>query len=727
MSTHIFFQTCPVLKSATTNKLRAWRNLFQLNHMTSRTFLALCAACIFFALQLEAGAQSQPVVHSTVAPLVEQPERATRQNTNLPSKRYGLRADVKASAIELSRYNRNYVVPVEPNQIGIHRPVGATSTSNGHAFRNNDGSQVVFFVISSPGALSIRVHFDNFDLAAGDEVFVYGNSDESSAAGPYRSKGRWNDSDFWSETIEGNIAIIEYYQKGDSGGFRIPDIAHVFEELHADGNPGAPDTLSCEVDASCFSDVEKNAVGRIVFDRSDGSFVCTGTALNDRAGDFAPYFLTANHCVSTQTVARTVESYWFYQTTSCNSGVLKSNWVRRGSGADLLVTDQSNDATLLRLIDSVPGGASFSGWDSGTVTSGTAVFGLHHPDGYSPPSVNSYLRRSAGNITTTGSACSASGLTSAFNVAWSSGTIEGGSSGSGLWTTDSQSKNHLVGDLSCGPDPDTCSNPYGIYGKFSNFFPEIRFFIYPAVKSDFNGDGTSDIIWQSKSTGQRYLWTMSGGQHTGNADLGFVSTDWDIVGTGDFNGDGQVDILWQNRNSGQRYLWLMTGAQHTGNVDLGFVSTDWDIVGTGDFNGDGKIDILWQNRNSGQRYLWLMTGAQHTGNVDLGFVSTDWDIVGTGDFNGDGRVDVVWQNRNSGQRYLWLMTGAQHTGNVNLGFVSTDWDIAGIGDFNGDGQVDIVWQNHVSGQRYLWLMNGAQHTGNVDLGNVSTDWNIRNH
>ena len=134
-----------------------------------------------------------------------------------------------------------------------------------------------------------------------------------------------------------------------------------------------------------------------------------------------PYFLTANHCVSTQAVAQTVEVYWFYQTTSCNSGVLRS-WVHSPPGANLLAAQSSNDFSLLRLLNNAPGGALFSAWTSTAQSTGTSVFGLHHPDGYYPPYIPSYLRRSTGSITSTNDDCSSTGLVNGYGIDWTTGT-----------------------------------------------------------------------------------------------------------------------------------------------------------------------------------------------------------------------------------------------------------------------------------------------------------------
>src|SRR5437762_10972267 len=44
------------------------------------------------------------------------------------------------------------------------------------------------------------------------------------------------------------------------------------------------------------------------------------------------------------------------------------------------------------------------------------------------------------------------------------------------------------------------------------------------VKSDFNGDGKADILWQNNSTGQRLIWIMNGTTHTSTVSMGTVET-----------------------------------------------------------------------------------------------------------------------------------------------------------------------------------------------------------
>src|ERR1700734_3679739 len=111
-----------------------------------------------------------------------------------------------------------------------------------------------------------------------------------------------------------------------------------------------------------------------------------------------------------------------------------------------------------------------------------------------------------------------------------------------------------------------------------------------------------------------------------------------IAGVGDFNGDGYADILWRNTTTGQVLIWLMNGSAitNTGSVGVGYVTSDWAIVGVGDFNGDGKADILWQNPPTGQLYIYFMNGTTIAGGGSVSYIPPGWNVAGSGDFNGDG-------------------------------------------------------------------------------------------
>src|SRR4029453_4822307 len=381
--------------------------------------LSAASLTILFALPTQrpnnnTRAESEVTVPSTVSSSSDNGGMHTRADTVLPSVRYGWHPDPNAASVTLEPLDIRSVTMKAPTQIAANRSVAVSLKTRAQKFVNPDGSQIIVVIIKSSGASGISVHFRNFALAAGDEVYVYGPAADSSVFGPYTNKGPWGSHEFWSGTIIGDRAVIEFHTRTDEKkkGFEIFEISHIFPELDWRLRSDQLDVLNCEVDASCYGDIQKNAVGRFVYN-NNGAFVCTGTLLNDVAQDHIPYFLTANHCVPTQAVAQTVEVYWFYQTTSCNSGVLR-NGVNSPPGANLLATQPSNDFTLLRLLNNTPPGAFFSAWTTGVQSTGTGVFGLHHPGGYTPPDLPSYLRRASGTITSTNENCPDSGLQNVY-------------------------------------------------------------------------------------------------------------------------------------------------------------------------------------------------------------------------------------------------------------------------------------------------------------------------
>lgn len=424
--------------------------------------------------------ETLPKASSALSPVSAAPDEKTKTNTDLPSKGYSVVVDVQDIAYSLESLDLNAIGKTRPNQIGVGRTINIFSENYGRLFQNNDGSKIRILAIRSPGALAIRVHFERFDIPIEDRVYVYGVSAASYIAGPYSRRGPFGDEEFWTDTIEGDTVVIEHFTKSAETSLNISEISHIYASIPGNSNETAPDVLACHNDAMCFNDVERDAVGRITYvDDADGlSYVCSGTMLTDRTVDFAPYFLTANHCISSLTEARTVETFWFYRTTACNSGIVSGSWRRTPTGASLLATRQAADSSLLRIHNTVPGGLAYSGWDPNAKSVNTQVFGFHHPGNGTPVNSNSgisYLRRSSGPIAATNSSCSDTGLANGYNVDWNSGLTEPGSSGSGLFFTQN-GQNYLVGVLSCGPVTPSCAD-LSLYGKFSDFYSTAQTYL----------------------------------------------------------------------------------------------------------------------------------------------------------------------------------------------------------------------------------------------------------
>jgi hypothetical protein len=187
--------------------------------------------------------------------------------------------------------------------------------------------------------------------------------------------------------------------------------------------------------------------------------------------------------------------------------------------------------------------------------------------------------------------------------------------------------------------------------------------------SDFNGDGTPDLVFQNDTTRQVVVWYLSG--PPADAPIGWDwlarpgVTGWRLVSVVDFNGDGEPDLVWQNDATFQVLVWYLGGSNGTTLLGWDWLATSgvdgWRLVATGDFNGDGTPDLVWQN-SDGKVLVWYMGGSQgsvHQSSTWLAQSSqVGWTIVGTNDFNGDGKPDLVWQNDDTREVVVWYMGGS---------------------------------------------------------------------
>ena len=385
-----------------------------------------------------------------------------------------------------------------------------------------DGNRVWRMMVGSEGAAGVRIHFSDFDAGAGI-VWVHGEDTEEQAE--FSGRGPWDNGDFWTPIIFSDTLYVEYEPdpaeaSSEPAPFQIREISHLWRAPELGTRPGVmpppslPDnsenerrTLSsipaplflkhfegllpftdlrispsenaltpaaaapCQLDASCYPEWEETArsVALIVFESAGATYSCSGTLLNTRENSFTPYFLTAAHCVESDSVARTVESFWFFDSSSCNGPVPGTSSIPSVLGARQVkrfgnFNDPRGDFNLL-LLEDVPDGAVFSGWDPDPVPFTTQLVGLHHPEG-------EYKRIMFGEAVPD----DYYGMSDAYLIVKESqGRTEEGSSGSGIFS----SQNVLVGALSFGPaipmGSTVCDiNPsYVGYSRFSELYPEI--------------------------------------------------------------------------------------------------------------------------------------------------------------------------------------------------------------------------------------------------------------
>jgi hypothetical protein len=208
-----------------------------------------------------------------------------------------------------------------------------------------------------------------------------------------------------------------------------------------------------------------------------GMYVCSGSMINTQNSSFAPYLLTAHHCISSDAEARSMEARFFYQTSACNglppsrAGVPSITGARYLAGAPY----SEGDYALVLLNGPAPAGAWFLGWTLAGVNIGNATLGIHHPAG-SWKRISFGTRTKDQSVTVGGEAAPANLY---YRVSWTQGKTEGGSSGSPLLNDQGQ----ILGTLTYGPivppGSSVCDlNPQTAgYGRFANAYPAIRAYL----------------------------------------------------------------------------------------------------------------------------------------------------------------------------------------------------------------------------------------------------------
>ncbi|MFB3828822.1 MAG: pre-peptidase C-terminal domain-containing protein [Bryobacteraceae bacterium] len=355
----------------------------------------------------------------------------------------------------------------------LHRALPPGAHTQGAWQDLPDGRRVWRAAIRAAGAQALRVHFTNFDVGHGRVWLHDGSGDENSIAGPYSGRGAYGDGEFWSDLVFGEAAIIEFEPEDAAPGappFELSEISHVFRGLEPQASIERQAALGCHEDLGChpeYADISKS-VARMVFETGEGGAYCTGALVMDRGRTFTPYFLTANHCISTESEARSLITFWMYQTSGCNQAAPDPRSVPRATGARYLAGGEveRGDYTLLQL-NEVPSGVTFAGWRPDEVPIGTKVFGIHHPAGdYKRVSIGERAQDRATSFS----------VDKHYVVPWRTGLTEGGSSGSPLFSDEGV----IIGQLTGGPKPPAGKTgcdlmpSYSLYGKFAVAFPAFQ-------------------------------------------------------------------------------------------------------------------------------------------------------------------------------------------------------------------------------------------------------------
>lgn len=352
--------------------------------------------------------------------------------------------------------------------------VAVTTADHGVWQATADGGRLWRLRIGAPDATELQIGFTGFDLPEGATVSVYSLSERYSTDAYSRADAN-QFGQLWSAFVPGDAAIVELYLPPGAGPhvLKIGYVGSGYRDMfQREGGFVTLGSGMCNINVACplgdpYRD-EIRSVAHYTFVDS-GTWICTGTLVANATGDRRPLFLTAAHCVASNTVAGTMRFYWNYQSSTCsgNTGV---SMAQSQLGAQLRMTRANVDTTLVQLNAEPPQAFNvfYSGWDATGATPGGTI-GIHHPSGDAKK-----ITEDANGVTTMNN-CIGSGTSTHWRIGapYTQGTTEGGSSGSGIWIPagDATGGQKLVIGVLSGGNADCAgsvpNSGYDCYGKLS--------------------------------------------------------------------------------------------------------------------------------------------------------------------------------------------------------------------------------------------------------------------
>ncbi|HET6243390.1 MAG: T9SS type A sorting domain-containing protein [Bacteroidetes bacterium] len=314
--------------------------------------------------------------------------------------------------------------------------------------------------ISSPGAYSINLIFEDYYLPPGAFLFIY-NENKTHILGAFTHLNNHSSRKFATDLIMGDKIILEYYEPEKAkikGSLLIATVTHAYRDILKFSKSDFGSSGQCNINVNCkLGESWEEQIRSVVMLVSGGNGFCSGVLINNSALDGKPYILTANHCGNSG-----FESWIFrfnWEAPDCENPTTAPPF-QSLTGAKKRANNPVSDFLLLEMFDKVPQSynAYFSGWENKNNQSEKGVT-IHHPKG-DIKKISEYIKPTVSeNI---------DGTEIWKVISWNKGTTEPGSSGSPLFDQNHRIIGQLYGGLA------TCDNPKeDYYGKLSTSWDGI--------------------------------------------------------------------------------------------------------------------------------------------------------------------------------------------------------------------------------------------------------------
>lgn len=421
---------------------------------------------------------------------------------------------ISAPAPAMGRLLVGTALPVgQAIDVGGARHKRASVREFGAIRGSQDGGFVWSGVVNAPGASAVRLHFSGFDLPEGAALYIYGTNGQ--AVGPYTGRGPLGNGELYTHSIFGEKVNVQLIQDGapsrlprelvlESVGYMGPRFLKAVIPTPGE-SPRFSTKAFCSYNESCIENAAcsssnvvaeaRQAVASMLFQSGGGYYICTGGLLADTGGTLTPYFLTANHCISSSGEASSLETFFDY-ITSCSSPNCSQPYSNTGDtvGATILSGSSNTDHTLLQLSSNpvtADGTVAYLGWNSIAVanTNGANLYRISHPSG----APQAYTEHS---VDTGAGTCRSLPRGSFIYSNDNFGATEGGSSGSPVVDSNGLVVGQLYG--ACGTNVnDVCDSGSNstVDGAFAAYFSSVSQWL-----DSSGGGGTCSAVGSSCSS-----------------------------------------------------------------------------------------------------------------------------------------------------------------------------------------------------------------------------------
>jgi hypothetical protein len=355
----------------------------------------------------------------------------------------------------LAEDSLNEIYKDVPWRFGENIPVSFDLNNSGTWNVFPKGDRIWRLGIKCPGAYTINLTFDNYQLPPGATLFVY-SIDKTNVIGAFTDFNNREDSAFATTLVNGEEIVIEYYEPpipAFPGKLHLSRVTHGYRDsfgyIKSFGQSG-----SCNNNVHCPEAAEwQNQVRSACMLVTNGNGFCSGALVNNTSQDGTPYILTANHCYSNPSTW----VFWFnWESPTCQNPPSSPPY-NSVSGATLKARYSDSDFCLVQMSSIPPSSFNvyYAGWnrEDSAATSGACI---HHPSG-------DIKKISYSNTPFTSDTWTGTPPDSHWKVDWSDGVTEPGSSGSPIF----DQYLHIVGQLHGGPSACSSSQLWDFYGKFA--------------------------------------------------------------------------------------------------------------------------------------------------------------------------------------------------------------------------------------------------------------------